>query len=41
MRTVAGLGFVVMLTAVLAGGVCLGYEDDGFQWWTSAEASAE
>ena len=31
----------VVVTNILLSGVCFGYEDEGFQWWTSAEASTE
>lgn len=41
MKMVTGLLFFVMLAVFLAGGVCLGYEDEGFQWWTTVEASTK
>lgn len=41
MKSVSRLWFVSMMTAVVAAGACLGYEDEGVQWWSSAGASTK
>jgi hypothetical protein len=38
MRTANG-ALVVFVVAVLIGGMCLAYEDEGFQWWNNASVA--
>lgn len=40
MKSVKSFLLIVAAT-VLVSGVCFGYEDEGFQWWATAEASTK
>ncbi len=34
-----GQGLSIVLTAILLNGICLGFEDEGFQWWSTVGGS--